>query len=119
MSVSYGYYLPLAPNLFDSVRFIGITPKTERVNGEEKQKINNEGTPQWSVSALVKFQGGNQETEIFTVTAPPEMASKINAIEELTPIRLLGLSGGKWSKNTTDKTSWSFQITGVEVVKSQ
>lgn len=119
MSVAYGYYLPLATNLFDSVRFIGITPKTERVNGEDKQKTNSEGVLQWSVSALVKFQEGNQETEVFTLAVPIELANKINAIEELTPIRLIGLSGGKWSKNTTDKTSWSFQISGVEVVKSQ
>lgn len=119
MSVSYGYYLPLSPNLFESVRFIAITPKTERVNGEDKQKSNTEGIPQWSVSALVKFQGGNQETELFTISAPTEIASKIKVIDELTPIRLQGLSGGKWSKNTTDKTSWSFQITGIEVIKAQ
>ena len=118
MSVSYPYYLPLSANIFDSVRFIGLTPKSEGLGSDEKQKTDRNGVPVWVVSALVKFQGGNQETEAFTFIAPNDVASKIKAIEELTPIRLINLSGGKWSKSTTDKTSWSFQIAGVEVIKA-
>ena len=42
---------------------------------------------------------------------------EIAKIPELTPIGLKGLAGGKWSKATTDKTSWSFQILGITVAK--
>ena len=31
------------------------------------------------------------------------------------PIKLVGLAGGKWSKAQTDKTSWSFQVSGIAV----
>lgn len=117
MSANYGYYLPLSSSVFESVRYLAIAPKTEGFGHDEKQKIDKDGTPVWTVSALVKFQGSKQETELFTLAASPELAGKINAIEELTPIRLVGLAGGKWSKSQTDKTSWSFQISGIEVIK--
>jgi hypothetical protein len=47
-----------------------------------------------------------------------ETARKINELEELSPIKLVGLQGGKWSRADSDKTSWSFQISAIEVVKS-
>ena len=80
--------------------------------------MDKTGVPFWVISGLVKYQGGNQETELFTLAATNEIAGKIRTIEELTPIRLVGLVGGKWSKNQTDKTSWSFQISGVEIIKT-
>ena len=46
-----------------------------------------------------------------------KLAEEISKIPELTSIGLKGLSGGKWSKATTDKTSWSFQILGITVAK--
>jgi hypothetical protein len=116
---NYGYYLPLHPNTFESARFIGISPKTEGFGAEEKHKTDKNGVPVWVVSALVKMTGGDQEMENFTLTAPIEAANKIKAIEELASIRLVGLAGGKWSPLQTDKTSWSFQITGIEVIKAQ
>ena len=117
MSSSYGYYLPLHPNTFETVRFISLAPKTEGFGADEKHKTDKNGVPIWTVSALVKIADSNQEMETFTLTAPTEIANKIKAIEELAPIRLIGLAGGKWSKQATDKTAWSFQITGVEVIK--
>jgi hypothetical protein len=63
--------------------------------------------------------GGVQEMENFTLTTSVEMANKLKSIEELAAIRLLGLSGGKWSPLQADKTNWTFQITGVELVKAQ
>jgi hypothetical protein len=45
--------------------------------------------------------------------ATKKVADEIKALEELTPIRLVGLSGGKWSRSDTDRTNWSFQITGL------
>lgn len=117
MTVSYGYYLPLAENIYQEVRFLDISIKTEGLGTESKQATSKDGTPRWSVAALVKYEGGKQETETFTLTAPQEVAEKINTIPELTTIKLVGLSAGKWSRSATDKTSWSFQITGVETSK--
>jgi hypothetical protein len=112
---NYGYYLPLAANLFESVRFLDISPKIDGYGGDEKQKTDRDGTPLWVVTALVKFQGSKQETETFTLTASTKDADSIRGIPELTTIKLGGLSGGKWSKKETDKTSWSFQIAGISV----
>lgn len=117
MAINYGYYLPLSEALYQEIRFLDISPKTEGVGEAAKQQTDKDGVPKWVLTALVKFQGSKQETETFTLTAPQELAEKINTIPELTNISLKGLAGGKWSKTGVDKTSWSFQITGVEVVK--
>lgn len=117
MTVSYGYYLPLAENIYQEVRYLDISVKTEGLGDESKQATDRDGTPKWVVSALVKYEGGKQETETFSLTATQQVAEKINTIPELTPIKLTGLAAGKWSRSATDKTSWSFQITGVEVAK--
>ena len=112
---NYGYYLPLAANLFDSVRFIDISPKTEGFGSDEVQKKDKDGTPVWEITALVKYQGGKNETETFTLVAGNKDADGIRAIPELTAIKLVGLAGGKWSKAQSDKTSWSFQVSGIAV----
>lgn len=118
MTANYGYYLPLLPTLFQSVRFLDISPKNDLLDGGEKtQRKDKSGTPMWVVSALVKFGTSQLETETFTLTAPLDVAQKIKQIQELTPVRLVGLSGGKWSRLTSDQTAWTFQITDVEVVK--
>lgn len=112
---NYGYYLPLASNLFDSVRFIDISAKTEGYGADEVQKKDKDGTPVWVITALVKYQGGKQETEAFTMAASNKDADAVRTIPELTPIKLVGLSGGKWSKAQSDKTSWSFQVASIAV----
>jgi hypothetical protein len=117
MTVQYGYYLPLSEHLFEAVRFLSITPKTEGLGGNGTQKIDKDGAPLWVVSALVKFRGSKQETEVFTLPAPTKTAEEISKIMELTPINLVALSGGKWSRSETDKTSWSFQISGIALAK--
>lgn len=113
---NYGYYLPLSEKLFDSVRFISIDPKTEGVGSDAPQKTDKDGNPLWVITALVKFQGGASETETFTIPAGKKLSDDIKAIEELAPIRLIGLSAGKWSRSDTDRTNWSFQITGLAVL---
>lgn len=118
MSVNYPYYLPLSPAVYEAVRFLGITPKTERVGEKQEQKTDVDGNLLWVVSALVKFRGKKPETESFTLPASAEIAEKVGNIEELTSIRLIGLEGGKWSKTQNDKTTWSFQISSIEVIKS-
>ena len=52
--------------------------------------------------------------ETFSLTAPAKTAEAIAKVAELTPIRLIGLSGGKWAKSGSDRTEWSFQITSIE-----
>lgn len=116
---NYGYYLPLHPATFETVRFLGIEEKTEGLGENKSQKKDKDGTPVWVVSALVKVPGGVQDMETFTLTASNDVVNKIKALDDLTPLRLVGLSGGKWSKAITDKTTWSFQISGVEVIKAQ
>ena len=110
---NYGYYLPLAPSMFESVRFLDISPKYEGFAADEVQKKDKDGTPVWTITALVKVSGSKQETETFTLTASTKDADAIRSIPELTPIKLIGLAGGKWSKAQTDKTSWSFQVAGI------
>ena len=116
---NYGYYLPLHPSIYETVRLLGIEEKMEGIGENKSQKKDKDGTPVWVVSALVKVPGGTQDMETFTLTASPDVANKIKALEDLTSIRLVGLAGGKWSKAITDKTTWSFQISGIEVVKAQ
>ncbi|HWL02623.1 MAG TPA: hypothetical protein VNQ52_09655 [Microbacteriaceae bacterium] len=116
MTIAYGYYLPLSPSLFHSVRFIDISPKTEGFGAERTHQHDANGTPKWVVSALVKLTPDDKsETETFTLVAPEQVAKKIVEIPELTPIKLIGLSGGKWSRNQSDRTEWSFQVEGVSV----
>ena len=113
---NYGYYLPLSDKLFDSVRFISIEPKTEGIGSDAPQKTDRDGTPLWVITALVKYQGGASETETFTFPVNKKGFDEISAIQELTPIRLVGLSAGKWSRSDTDRTKWTFQITGLAVL---
>ena len=116
---NYGYYLPLNPGIYETVRFLGIEEKMEGMGENKTQKTDKDGTPVWTVSALVKVPGGIQDMETFTLTATKDVAGKIKALDDLTPIRLVGLAGGKWSKAITDKTTWSFQISAIEVIKAQ
>ena len=116
---NYGYYLPLHPTTFETARFIAISPKTEGFGENEKQKFDKAGVPIWVVSALVKMAGGVQEMENFTLTISAEIANKIKSYEELATIRLVGLAAGKWSAIQGDKTTWTFQISGVELIKAQ
>ena len=88
---NYGYYLPLSDKLFDSVRFISIEPKTEGIGSDAPQKTDRDGTPLWVITALVKYQGGASETETFTLRANKKGFDEISAIQELTPIRLVGV----------------------------
>ena len=115
--VNYGYYIKLSTEFYESVRFLGIEAKTEGLGKNQIQKQDKDGNPYWIISALVKYQGGKQEAETFTIVVPIEHATKISTIPELTQIKLFGLSGGKWTKANSDKTAWTFQIENIEVIK--
>ncbi len=113
MSIQYGYYLPLG-NVFDSVRFVSITAKMAGFGATAEQKQDKNGAPVWTVSALVKRGEDPAGMENFSLTAPAKVAEAIGRIAELTPVRLVGLAGGKWAKAGSDRTEWSFQISGIE-----
>ena len=112
-NINYGYYLPLG-SVFDSVRFVSISAKMAGFGGTIEQKQDKNGTPVWTVSALVKRGDDPAAMETFSLTAPAKTAEAIAKVAELTPIRLIGLSGGKWAKSGSDRTEWSFQITSIE-----
>lgn len=114
---NYGYFLPLAESLFTSVKFLDLSPKTELKFGVPEPKLTKEGVPQYVMTALVKFGDEKPQTEVFTITLDDKQVNAYRAIPELSQLRLIGLRGGKWSKQDTDKTSWSFQISAVEVLK--
>lgn len=116
MANNYGYYLPLADTTFESVRFLGITPKYDGVGHDAPQRTDKDGTPLWVVSALVKVIGGRPETELFTLTASHKVANEVASIPELSAVRLVGLAGGKWSRQGSDRTEWSFQVQGVQAL---
>ena len=113
MSIQYGYYLPLG-NVYDSVRYLSITPKMTGFGAAAEQKQDKNGIPVWTISALVKRGDDPAAMETFSLTAPTKTAEAISKVAELTPIRLVGLSGGKWAKAGSDRTEWSFQISGIE-----
>lgn len=113
MSIQYGYYLPLG-NVYDSVRFVSITTKMTGFGSTVEQKQDKNGTPVWTISALVKRGDDPAGMEKFSLTASAKTAEAIGKVTELTPIRLVGLSGGKWAKAGSDRTEWSFQVSGIE-----
>ena len=115
MSIQYGYYLPLG-QVFASVRYLSIAPKMSGFGPLAEHKSDKDGTPVWTVSALVNRGDEASQTETFTLVASEKLAENIGKLPELTPIRLHGLAGGKWVQSGSDKTNWSFQISGVEVV---
>ena len=114
MSIQYGYYLPLG-QVFASVRFLSIAPKMTGFGPLAEHKSDKDGTPVWTVSALVNRGDEASQTESFSLIATTKLADSIGQLPELTLIKLHGLSGGKWVQNGSDKTNWSFQITGLEV----
>lgn len=114
---NYGYFLPLAENLFSSVKFLDLSPKMEIKFGELEPKTTKEGVPQYVLTALVKFGDDKSQTEVFTIALDDKQLNQVRGIPELTPIRLIGLRGGKWSRQESDQTTWSFQISGLEVLK--
>jgi hypothetical protein len=85
--------------------------------GQAAPKVDKTGVPQYVLTALVKFGDEKPQTEGFTITLDDKGLHQIKSIAELTPIRLLGLKGGKWSRDDSNQTTWSFQISGVEVLK--
>lgn len=115
MTIQSSYYLPLAENIFETVLFSGLAPKSEGIEADSPQKIDKDGVPVWTLAALIKAPGGLYEGETFTLSAMRKAAEEIMTLKDLTPIKLLGLKGGKWSKSDSTSTKWTFTITGIKV----
>ena len=115
MSIQNAYYLLLSESNFENVLFLGLAPKADGIESNAPQKIDKEGLPVWTLSALVKAPEGLYEGASFTLPASKKLAEEIMAIKDLTPIKLLGLKGGKWSKHDSAETKWSFLISGIKV----
>ena len=115
MSIQTTFYLPLLENIFETVLFSDLAPKADGIEAQAPQKIDKEGLPVWTLAALVKMPGGLYEGETFTLSASKKAAEDITTVKPLTPIKLLGLKGGKWSKSDSSTTRWSFLISGIKV----
>ena len=115
MSIQQTYYLPISETFLETVLYSDLAPKTDGIETNAPQKIDKEGLPVWTLSALVKVPGGLFEGESFTLSATKKTADEIMAIKPLTQIKLLNLKGGKWSKNDSVTTKWSFLISGIKV----
>ena len=115
MSILSSYYLLLAEANFEHVLFLGLAPKSDGIEANAPHKIDKDGLPVWTVSALVKAPEGLYEGVTFTLPAPKKLAEEIMTIKDLTPVKLLGLKGGKWTKFDSGETKWSFLISGIKV----
>ena len=115
MSILNSYYLLVSESNFETVLFLGLAPKADGIETNAPQKIDKEGLPVWVLSALVRAPEGLYEGMTFTLPASKKMAEEIMTIKDLTPIKLLNIKGGKWSKYDSAETKWSFLISGIKV----
>lgn len=112
-----GYYLPLAPSVFESIHFLGIEARTEGIGDARTQKHAPDGQPVWTLTLLIQRTGSIPEVETFAWTATTQAATVVGNLAPMTPVTLVGLEGGKWSKAGTDRTTWSFRVAGIEPIK--
>ncbi len=115
MSILNSYYLLISESNFESILFLGLAPKADGIETNAPQKIDKDGLLIWTLSALVKAPEGLYEGMTFTLPASKKLAEEIMAIKDLTPIKLLNIKGGKWSKFDSSETKWSFQISGIKL----
>lgn len=115
MSILNSYYLLISESNFESILFLGLAPKADGIETNAPQKIDKDGLLIWTLSALVKAPEGLYEGMTFTLPASKKLAEEIMAIKDLSPIKLLNIKGGKWSKIDSSETKWSFQISGIKL----
>ena len=93
MALQNSYYLPLHENLFEIVRLLAISPKSEGIEADSPQKVDKDGVPVWTLSALVKVAGSVPETEVFTLSATRKFAEEIGILPEFSTIKLCASPG--------------------------
>ena len=114
---TYGYYLPLSDNVFDAVHYLGIEAKTEGIGDARTQKHTPEGLPVWTLTTLVNRAGSIPEVEFFTWVGSSSDADHLKALAPMTPVKLIGVEAGKWTRANSDRTTWTFRVAGIEPVK--
>ena len=118
MSIQNTYYMPLKENLFESALFSEIVPKKDGRGSDALQKHDKDGVPIWSIFAFVSLPGESPDKEMFSLAAPQKVAEEIANLKVYTPIKFIGLTGGKWSKEGTDKTTWTFKCDAIMKVSA-
>lgn len=111
------YYLPLAPDVFQNVVFLGLEAKTEGTGDDRKHKHTIDGTPVWTLTVLTQRGDSIPEVELVTLAADKATADGISGLAPMTPVILEGLEAGKWTRPGTDATTWSFRCRAVHPVK--
>lgn len=92
--------LILDPNAY-SFTAIAVLPKQDRGDnvkpnaaGEYPQKTSMDGTPQWTVQALVQTEAGKPETVEVTIASDVEPR-----LTPLSPVEFVNLTGSPWLNN--------------------
>lgn len=114
---NHGYYLPLAADVFESVHFLGIAPRTDGTGENRTQKQTKDGDPYWTLTLLIKRAGSIPEVELFSMVAPTAAYQQLKNLAPMTQVTLEGLEAGKWSRTGTDRTTWSFRVYDIHPVK--
>ena len=111
------YYLPLAPDVFRAVVFLGLEQKMEGVGPARAQKRTNDGTPVWTLTVLTQRGEGIPEVELVSLATDEETAAALSTLPAMTPVALEGLEAGKWTRAGNDTTTWSFRCASVQPIK--
>lgn len=112
-----GYYLPLAAEVFESTHLLGIEPRSDGIGEARTQKHTSEGVPVWTLTMLIKRPGSIPEVELFSWACPADAAGQIKGMAPMTPVTLVGLEAGKWSRANSDRTTWTFRVASIEPIK--
>ena len=114
---NHGYYLPLASDVFETIHFLGIEARTDGLGEARTQKHTPDGVPVWTLTLLIKRPGSIPEVELFAWAATAQAAEHVTGMAPMTPVALLGLEAGKWSRANSDRTTWTFRVAGIEASK--
>jgi hypothetical protein len=111
------YYLPLSPDVFGSVVFLGIEAKMDGLGEARSHKHTSEGVPVWHLTVLTQRSDNIPEVELITLAADKPTADTLAGLPAMTLVVLDGLEGGKWTRSGNDTTTWSFRCSAVLPVK--
>jgi len=114
---NHGYYLPLAGDVFEAVHYLGIEARTDGIGDARTQKHTPGGLPVWTLTLLIKRGNNIPEVELFTWAAAGQAVEAVKALPPMTPVTLIGLEAGKWTRANSDRTTWTFRVAGLEPAK--
>lgn len=114
---NHPYYLPLSAETFEAIHFLGVEARNDGPGANRTQKHTPEGVPVWTLTMLIKRTGSIPEVELFTWVASQADADRVSNLPPMTPVKVHGLEAGKWSRANTDRTTWTFRVSGIEPTK--